>query len=72
MVSGINPIALKGQTFLIGDVLLEGTKACDPCSRMEDELGPGGYNVMRGHGGVCAIVLEGGKIAVGDGIRKID
>jgi MOSC domain-containing protein YiiM len=72
VVSGINPIALKGQTFQIGDVLLEGTKACDPCSRMEDELGPGGYNAMRGHGGVCAIVLEGGKIAVGDVIRKID
>ncbi|RBE42218.1 MOSC domain-containing protein, partial [Xanthomonas oryzae pv. oryzae] len=40
VVSGIPLIALKGRRFRIGEVELEGTDPCDPCSRMEDALGP--------------------------------
>lgn len=65
LVSGINLLALKRGRFRIGDVLLEGTGPCAPCSRMEHNLGPGGYNAMRGHGGITAVVVEGGEIAVG-------
>ncbi len=43
VVSGLPVIALKGRRFRIGEVLLEGTDSCDPCSRMEAALGPGGY-----------------------------
>ena len=68
VVSGLPVIALKGRRFRIGDVLLEGTDDCDPCSRMEAALGPGGYNAMRGHGGLCARVLEGGELRLGDSI----
>jgi len=66
VVSGINLLALKDRRFLIGAVLLEGTGLCRPCSRMEEVLGPGGYNVMRGHGGITARVLNGGSLRVGD------
>lgn len=66
LVSGIPLVALKGRRFRIGEVLLEGTGACDPCSRMEAALGPGGYNAMRGMGGLCARILEGGVIRAGD------
>lgn len=66
VVSGIPLIALKGRRFRIGEVLLEGTDPCDPCSRMEAALGPGGYNAMRGHGGLCARILEGGILHIGD------
>ena len=68
VVSGINLIALKKRRFRIGDVLLEGSGGCAPCSRMEENLGPGGYNAMRGHGGITAIVIEGGEIRVGDAV----
>ena len=68
VVSGIPLLALKGQRFRIGEVLLEGTEPCDPCSRMEDALGPGGYNAMRGMGGLCARILEGGTLRVGDAL----
>lgn len=68
VVSGIPLIALKGRRFRVGGVLLEGTDACDPCSRMEDALGPGGYNAMRGMGGLCARILEGGTLRVGDAV----
>lgn len=66
VVSGIPLAALKGRRFRIGEVLLEGTGPCDPCSRMETALGPGGYNAMRGMGGLCARILEGGQLRVGD------
>lgn len=65
VVSGINLLALKDRRFRIGDVLLEGTGPCVPCSLMEYNLGPGGYNAMRGHGGITAVVLEGGTIQIG-------
>ena len=68
VVSGIALIALKGRRFRIGDVLLEGTGPCDPCSRMEDALGPGGYNAMRGMGGLCARILQEGTLHVGDAV----
>ena len=68
VVSGLPLIALKGRRFRIGEVLLEGTDACDPCSRMEEALGPGGFNAMRGMGGLCARILEGGAIRLGDAV----
>lgn len=68
VVSGLPLIALKGRRFCIGEVLLEGTEECDPCSNMEKALGPGGFNAMRGHGGLCARILEGGAFRVGDAV----
>ena len=65
VVSGLALLALKDKRFRIGDVLLEGTGECHPCSRMEEAFGPGGYNAVRGHGGITARVLEGGLIEVG-------
>jgi MOSC domain-containing protein YiiM len=71
VVSGINLLALKDKRFAIGDCVLEHTGPCDPCSQMEANLGPGGLNAMRGHGGITTKVLSGGVIRVGDEVRAV-
>lgn len=71
VISGLNLLALKGKTFRIGDVVLEYTGQCHPCSKMETALGPGGYNAMRGHGGITTRVVEGGDLALGDEVRAL-
>ncbi|MDP1717858.1 MAG: MOSC domain-containing protein, partial [Burkholderiales bacterium] len=68
VVSGINLLALHDQRFEIGGVMFEGTGLCEPCSRMETNLGAGGYNAMRGHGGIAARVITGGVIRLGDNV----
>jgi MOSC domain-containing protein YiiM len=65
-VRGINLLALKNRTFRIGEAVFQATGQCPPCSRMEQVLGPGGYNAMRGHGGLTARILRSGLIRIGD------
>ncbi len=72
VIRGINLLALKDRRFRVGAALLEGSGECAPCSLMEEALGPGGYNAMRGHGGITARVIEGGDIAVGDMVERVD
>ena len=69
VVSGINLLSLKDQTFRIGEVILETTGICAPCSLMETNLGKGGYNVMRGHGGITTKVISEGKLELGDKVK---
>lgn len=69
VVAGINLLALNDAEFSIGTARLKMTGPCHPCSRMEQNLGEGGYNAMRGHGGITCEVIEVGTIKVGDWIR---
>lgn len=68
LVRGINLHALSGRRFRIGEVVLEGAAQCHPCSKMEKVLGAGGFNAMRGIGGLCARVVSGGHIHIGDAV----
>ena len=69
VVSGINLVALRHRKIRLGTAIVKGTELCPPCSRMEAALGEGGYNAMRGHGGICTAVIEVGKISVGDAVE---
>lgn len=69
VVSGINLLALKNARLQVGAALLEVVGPCQPCSRMEETIGLGGYAAMRGHGGMTARVITTGPIRVGDAVK---
>jgi MOSC domain-containing protein YiiM len=76
LVSGLNLIAARSlfanQRLLLrvgSDAVFEISGPCDPCSKMEGVLGPGGLNALRGHGGMTARVLADGRVCVGDNVR---
>lgn len=72
VVSGINLGALRGMRLRLSEEAeVEITGPCAPCSRMEEALGEGGYNAVRGHGGWCATVLRPGRLTVGDGVAVL-
>lgn len=73
VVSGVNLASLAKLHFRIGEsVVLLGTGACAPCGLMDKLLGAGGFQAMRGHGGITAQVVRGGVIRVGDAVRATE
>ncbi|MEG8038794.1 MOSC domain-containing protein [Sphingomonas sp. LR60] len=71
LVDGFDLPQTAGVRFRIGaEVVLEITRECDPCERME-ALADGLRAAMTPdwRGGACAMVISGGRIAVGDEIR---
>lgn len=71
VVAGINLLALKNAHLQVGEAVLQLVGPCQPCSRMEDAIGPGGYAAMRGHGGMTARVVRSGTIREGDAVRAV-
>lgn len=78
VVSGLNLLSMRSPRregtvhWRIGDAaVIEITGPCDPCSKMEQAIGEGAYNAMRGHGGVTARIIQGGMIRVGDLISVV-
>lgn len=71
LIAGINLRALKDRRFTVGEVELEATGECHPCSLMERTIGTGGFQAMRGHGGLTARILRGGRLHVGDEVRAV-
>jgi MOSC domain-containing protein YiiM len=72
VVSGINLLSLSKVQVQIGEeVVLSITGPCAPCGKMDTLLGPGGFQALRGHGGVTARVEKGGWIRIGARVRAV-
>ena len=58
----------RGRRLSVGEVELEVTGECTPCSRM-DEISPGLQERSEGRRGILATVRLTGSVSLGDGVR---
>ena len=60
---------LVEKEFRIGDVVLRGTRLCEPCAHMEKLTVKGAMRGLVHRGGLRAEIISGGSIRVGDTIQ---
>lgn len=59
---------LVEQEFRIGEVVLRGTRLCEPCAHMEKLTFKGALRGLIHRGGLRAEIIKGGTIRIGDRI----
>lgn len=67
--SGVPLNHLVDQEFWVGEVLLRGTRLCEPCRHLEDLTQKGVLGGLIHRGGLRAKILTEGTIRAGDAIR---
>ena len=60
---------LVEKEFCIGDVVLRGTRLCEPCAHLEKLTVKGAMRGLIHRGGLRAEIVKGGTIRVGDAIE---
>lgn len=66
VISGMDMDLLRFQRLQIGEAIFETSALCHPCSRMDAALGSGAKQAIMGRGGLCAKIVQTGRIAIGD------
>ncbi len=61
-----------GKRFRVGEVLLEGTRLCEPCRHLEGLTQQGVLAGLVHRGGLRTVIVEGGTIRVGDVVRPAE
>lgn len=69
VTAGVPLNHLVGETFLVGDVMLRGSRLCEPCGHLDKVSGKRLSRYLTHRGGLNAEILSGGRIAVGARIR---
>ena len=63
---GVSLNDLVGKRFKVGDLECVGEELCEPCNHLQSLTRPGVLKGLVHRGGLCAEVVSGGEIAVGD------
>jgi MOSC domain-containing protein YiiM len=74
IVVDFDVVELLDTRFSVGGAVFEGTRRRPPCSHVEELAGEEGVARALGEerGGICADVVEGGEIAVGDELAVLE
>jgi MOSC domain-containing protein YiiM len=70
LTQGVALNHLVEREFRIGDVVLRGTRLCEPCAHMERLTVKGAMRGLIHRGGLRAEIVKGGPIRVGDAITS--
>jgi MOSC domain-containing protein YiiM len=68
---GIALDSLVGRRFRVGDVVVEGVELCEPCSHLQGLLGKPILGPLVHRAGIRVLLVEDGKIRVGDEIALL-
>ncbi len=66
---GIDLNDLRRKRFRIGETVLEYDRPRPPCRHVQNLTEPGMTRALKGRGGICAKVVEGGRIWAQDAIE---
>ena len=66
---GIRLLDLRRKRFRVGEMLLEFDRSRPPCRHVQDMTEPGMTRALKGRGGICARVVEAGRIRAQDAIE---
>jgi MOSC domain-containing protein YiiM len=74
VTSGVPVHDLLNTEFRVGEVVFEGTRPRPPCAHVEQVAEEEGVAraLKNQRGGICATVVEGGEISVGDEIEALE
>ena len=65
LTEGVDLNSLIGQRFSIQGIRFEGVSECKPCYWMDEAIGPGAENALKGRGGLRARILSNGILRKG-------
>ena len=71
ITEGVDLNALIGNEFELQGVRFRGVEECKPCYWMDQAFAPGAEKLLRGQGGLRAMILGDGKLAVESGETKL-
>lgn len=71
VTSGVPLNHLVGRRFRVGKTILEGVRLCEPCAHLEKVSGKALRRPLVHRGGLNAIIVTGGAIAVGDPVEPV-
>jgi MOSC domain-containing protein YiiM len=69
LTRGVSLNDLVGKRFRVGALECVGEELCEPCSHLQSLTEPGVLRGLVHRGGLCAEVVSGGVIAVGDPVE---
>lgn len=69
VTSGVSLKDLRGKRFRIGEAVLEYDRPRPPCRHVQDLTEPGMTRALKGRGGICARVVQAGRIRARDAIE---
>ncbi|WOO42898.1 MOSC domain-containing protein [Rubellicoccus peritrichatus] len=72
MISGIDLNTLIGKQFTLGDIELSGSEECHPCYWMDQAIGDGAFEWLKGRGGLRCRITSPGRLQTGSTVLKIE
>lgn len=66
---GVSLEDLRGKRFRIGEAVLEYDRPRPPCRHVQELTEPGMTRALKGRGGICARVVQAGRIRARDDIE---